>query len=294
MKKKQGYYKLIIGGIILSSATLILSLLVLYHPSIAEGMVSVVKNRYRDIENSPAENFQYTEPVPNPAVSTPHNTADTPLLTLSKELGSISDLNTDFSSPAEDQTYSVMLDTTLGPMLYYNQGDRRWANYLYGGSDPMNRYGCGPTAIAMLVNSYTSGATPVEIAGWAADNGYYAPQGGSYHSLIPDGLTHFGLSVESVKDHSYENAARLLGTNHVLVALMGKGSLTENGHFILITQILDNGNVQIADPNSYDNSTKEWDLNQLLSELKQSRDSGSPLWAVTVPEAAEEASEAMN
>ena len=59
--------------------------------------------------------------------------------------------------------------------------------------------------------------------------------------------------------------------------------MTENGHFILITKLLDNGNVHIADPNSYENSTKEWNLEQLLSELKDSRDHGAPLWAVSFP-----------
>ena len=69
-----------------------------------------------------------------------------------------------------------------------------------------------------------------------------------------------------------------------------RGALTENGHFILITEYLDNGNVHIADPNSYENSTKEWELGQLMAELKQSHDNGAPLWAVG-PEKVGEAAE---
>ena len=56
---------------------------------------------------------------------------------------------------------------------------------------------------------------------------------------------------------------------HVLVALMGRGALTENGHFILITRMRDNGYVSIADPNRYENCKKDWDLGGLLSELKR-------------------------
>ena len=67
------------------------------------------------------------------------------------------------------------------------------------------------------------------------------------------------------------------------MAVLGKGAFAHKGYFIIITQILENGNVRIADPNSYSNSTKEWKLSQLLSELKQSRDSGAPLWAVSLP-----------
>ena len=69
---------------------------------------------------------------------------------------------------------------------------------------------------------------------------------------------------------------------HVLVALMGRGALTQNGHFIIIAQISPSGNVYIADPASYENSTKEWDLELLVSELKKSYDSGGPLWAVSL------------
>ena len=61
---------------------------------------------------------------------------------------------------------------------------------------------------------------------------------------------------------------------------MGKGSLTQNGHFVLITKLLPDGNVSIADPNSFDNSTCEWELPLLMEELKKVYDSGAPLWAV--------------
>lgn len=209
-----------------------------------------------------------------------------PFLVSSNELGDISDLTMEDSCNEDTSVYLVMLDTSMGPMLYYNQGDARWASYLYGGEDPMGTYGCGPTAVSMLINSFSCdslGVTPVNLADWAFANGEYAPKGGSYHSLIPNALSGFGLQVESIRDYSRENAADLLATKHILVALMGKGSLTENGHFILITKLLDNGNVHIADPNSYENSTKEWNLEQLLSELKDSRDHGAPLWAVSLP-----------
>ena len=151
----------------------------------------------------------------------------------------------------------------------------------------MKKYGCGPTAVAMLVSSFSlEGGTvnPQDMAEWAAANGHFATHSGSYHSLIPESLSAFGLQVDSVTDRSAENAAELLRTGHILVALMGKGSLTKNGHFIVIAQLCPNGNVYIADPASYENSTKEWDLQQLMDELKDAYDSGGPLWAVSLPE----------
>lgn len=271
MKKTNDRF--LISGIVVSSATLAVCLLTMYNPSAAQEP---------DLPPSLTQESDLSltqEPDLSPSQEPDLPPSQEPVY--STEVGDVSDLNIDLSSPSQDQTYSAMLDTVLGPMLYYHQGDRRWGDYLYGGTDPMKKYGCGPTAVAMLVNglSETQGVTPVEIADWAVEHGYYAPQSGSYHSLIPGGLSHYGLTVESVTDHSYDNAAQMLRSGHILVALMGKGSLTQNGHFILITRILENGNVQIADPNSFENSVKEWNLEQLLSELKHSRDSGGPLWA---------------
>ena len=201
-------------------------------------------------------------------------------------LGKAENLGMEAKPGSDGNSYdAAILDTSMGPMYYYNQGDTRWSSYLYGGSDPMLQYGCGPTAAAMLISSFTNGGeaiTPVTIADWSSANGYYAPQSGSYHSLIPSVLTAYGFQVESVTDHSPQNAASLLSSGHILVALMGKGSLTQNGHFVLITKLLPDGNVSIADPNSFDNSTCEWELPLLMEELKKVYDSGAPLWAVSM------------
>ena len=201
-------------------------------------------------------------------------------------LGKAENLDMEAKPGSDGNSYdAAILDTSMGPMYYYNQGDTRWSSYLYGGSDPMLQYGCGPTAAAMLISSFTNDGeaiTPVTIADWSAANGYYAPQGGSYHSLIPSVLAAYGFQVESVTDHSPQNAASLLSSGHILVALMGKGSLTQNGHFVLITKLLPDGNVSIADPNSFDNSTCEWELPLLMEELKKVYDSGAPLWAVSM------------
>lgn len=210
--------------------------------------------------------------------------ASAPYLTSSGELGRPEDFDVSAEVEPEGTVYFYITDSALGPMIYYNQHDRRWGDYLYGGRDPMTKYGCGPTAVAMLISSFSSTTlTPPEAADWAAEQGLFAPGSGSYHALIPEALTAHGLSVESVKDRSIENVSSLLNNKTILVALMGRGALTQNGHFIIITQLLENQMVRIADPSSYENSTKEWQLSQLLSELKGSRDSGAPLWAVSLP-----------
>ena len=208
-----------------------------------------------------------------------------PYLDHTTDLGQASDFSAEPVYLAqEDSIFTFMLDTTLGPMLYYSQGDIRWKDYLYGGQDPISSYGCGPVCVAMIINSFSSTSIdPIGMADWSAANGGYARHSGSYHSLIPDSLSSFGLQVESVTDRSVEHVSELLRTNHILVALMGRGSLTQNGHFIIIAQLCANGNVYIADPANYENCTKEWELQLLMDELKDANDSGAPLWAVSLP-----------
>lgn len=208
-----------------------------------------------------------------------------PFLDHTTDLGQASDFSAEPVYRArEDSIFTFMLDTALGPMLYYSQGDIRWKDYLYGGQDPLSSYGCGPVCVAMIINSFSpTGIDPIGMADWSAANGGYARHSGSYHRLIPDSLSAFGLQVESVTDRSPEYVTELLRTNHILVALMGRGSLTQNGHFIIIAQLCANGNVYIADPANYENCTKEWELQLLMDELKEANDSGAPLWAVSVP-----------
>lgn len=245
-------------------------------------------------EETPAESDHRSDDSPHvkPADSaswpTDSDGEDIPLLLPSHEQGDASRIGETHDLEEEGETsYMAMLGTAMGPMLYYHQGDSRWGDYLYGGSDPIKYYGCGPTVMAMLVNAFTDEqVTPVEMADWCSENRCHASKSGSYHSIVTKTLTAFGLQVESAAGADRDTAAELLSSGHVLVALMGKGQFTNGGHFILITQLLENGNVHIADCNSYENTNMEWDLEQVLSELNRARDSGSPLWAVSFPDAA--------
>lgn len=274
------------AGIALSALTLCASILVWAYPSLLSRAVSLPK----ELLARPEQAFIETEADPrmasSPKLSSAGDDSKKGLeeLISSGELGEIKDFDTYLTAEQDETAYYYIMDSAMGPMIYYNQGDSRWADYLYGGSDPMRSHGCGPTAAAMVISSFSPASlTPPEAAAWAKSNGFYARGQGSYHSLITGSLTAYGLNVQSVTERSQEHVSDLLKEGSILIALMGKGSLTQNGHFIIITQILENGNVRIADPNSYANSTKEWKLSQLLSELKQSRDSGAPLWAVSLP-----------
>ena len=87
-------------------------------------------------------------------------------------------------------------------LTYYNQGEEPWASRPFG-PDPISGYGCGPTALSMLVSSLTDqDIDPEEMAAWAYEHGYCAPGSGSYLSIVEGVSQAYGLSAESVPDLS--------------------------------------------------------------------------------------------
>lgn len=182
-----------------------------------------------------------------------------------------------------DGTYTGAISTKMGVLTYYNQHDARWANYLWGGQDPLTSYGCGPTALAMVVNSFTDhSVTPIDMAAWSAEHGYYSPGHGSYHNLVPEGLALFGLRVESSQMAlTPENLIAALGFNKILTLLMGPGHFTDNGHFILVTGATEDGQLRIVDPQSLENTLKPWDPNLIIKEARNPCEYGGPVWAVS-------------
>ena len=233
--------------------------------------------------NPPAESLpkeDLNDPTP---VSLPAEDEQTPPVLPTK-----SDPFENYYGSSTFNDYNVYLDTALGSMPYYNQHDSHWRDFLYGGTDSISKYGCGPTTAAMIVSAFgnvNGSITPKEMANWSAAYGYFAPKSGSYHEYIPAVLSAFDLIVDTVKaeDRTTAHLQELLNSGHICVALMGKGALTKGGHFIIIPKQNANGTVAIADPNSYPNTQKDWNPEQLLRELKKNYDAGGPLWSVAVP-----------
>ena len=97
-----------------------------------------------------------------------------------------------------DGQYSLTIESSIGILTYYNQSDARWADYLYGGQDPLKKYGCGPTALSMIVSSFTNQTLlPFEMADWAAANHYWSPGGGTAHNFIPECAAAVGVQVKT-------------------------------------------------------------------------------------------------
>lgn len=168
-------------------------------------------------------------------------------------------------------------------MVYYQQSAPAWADKAYG-RDKIGGYGCGPTAMAMVVSSLTAqSVNPEQMAKWAADNGYWASRSGSRHSIVPGAAKAYGLTASAFRQMEPDAMLRQLAEGNVFVALMTKGHFTQSGHFIVIRGATLSGTVLVADPNSPERSQAEWDPQLILNELSKSQDSGAPLWLIENP-----------
>ena len=168
-------------------------------------------------------------------------------------------------------------------LYYYNQGDEAWAEQPFG-RDPIGRYGCGPTALAMAIASMTDEpATPASVASWAAGAGYCSPRSGSYLSIVKGAAEAYGLEYTPLGVLDAGALYSYLSEGGVIVALMGPGHFTGKGHFILLHGVTLSGGILVADPNSRDNSLIVWDPQLIVDELSASRHDGAPLWLLAKP-----------
>ncbi len=166
-------------------------------------------------------------------------------------------------------------------VVYYNQGDMHWGNQKYGKTDFISETGCGPTCLAMVISTLTENTiNPKQMADWAYQNGYCAEGSGSYHSLIEDAAKSFGLQVEQANVLEGQKISDALSHNKLVIALMGKGTFTSSGHFIVLRGITENGTVLVADPKNKRNNQKTFSLGLLLSEAKGSTGGLGPFWII--------------
>lgn len=168
-------------------------------------------------------------------------------------------------------------------IVYYCQSSPEWADQPYG-TDTIGPYGCGPTVMAMVVASLTDvPADPVSMAAWAASNGYWARKGGSRHSIVQGAAAGFGIEADPFPSREAADVLAALEQGKLLVALVGPGHFTDNGHFILLRGRTPSGKVMVADPNSPERSLLLWDPQIILDELSSARDNGAPLWVLSPP-----------
>lgn len=164
-------------------------------------------------------------------------------------------------------------------VVYFNQLDKDYADKPYG-TDNIGGYGCGPTAMAIVVSSLTDKTVnPVAMSQWAYENGYWCKGSGSYHSLIPGAAKAWGLPVEGCGTSDSQKIVNALSNGKLVVAIMSKGHFTKSGHFIVLRGVKD-GKILVADPASRYRSEQQWDLSIILDEASSRAAARGPFWII--------------
>lgn len=156
-------------------------------------------------------------------------------------------------------------------MPLFMQWDQRWGYHQYSGN-VMGLTGCGPTCLSM-VTAYLSGdlsKNPKWMADFSTENGYAAEGNGTSWTLFSEGGEKLGFDVTEIPLDEQRIAENLRVGNPV-VAVMGPGAFTTDGHFIVFIEYED-GKLRVNDPNSRTNSGKMWEFESISGQIKQ-------LWA---------------
>lgn len=162
----------------------------------------------------------------------------------------------------------------VGSYVYFNQADEAWNH----SGLSIHSAGCGPSAIAVCITNLTSKwVTPVDVASWGSQNGYYS-SAGSVHEGIPAMVEHFGLQCEGAGT-DYEKIKAALKNGNFVIGLMGPGYFTNGGHFITLVEIDQDDQVTVADVGSRRRSQFKYALKDVIGESKAAG-AGGPFWIV--------------
>ncbi len=162
----------------------------------------------------------------------------------------------------------------VGSYVYFNQADEAWNH----SGLSIHSAGCGPSAIAVCITNLTSKwVTPVDVASWGSQNGYYS-SAGSVHEGIPAMVEHFGLQCEGAGT-DYEKIKAALKNGNFVIGLMGPGYFTNGGHFIALVEIDQDDQVTVADVGSRRRSQFKYALKDVIGESKAAG-AGGPFWIV--------------
>ena len=172
------------------------------------------------------------------------------------------------SYPVEaDKDHDLNLDSEVVPdkIPYLSQWDKRWGYDIYNGKY-FALTGCGPTCLSM-VSIYLTGDsyyTPRWMGEFLDSHGYAVPGTGTAWSIFDDGIVELGIYGTEIAN-DYNVIERSLNSGYPVIASMGPGDFTSDGHFVVFTACADN-KISVNDPNSL-KRTREWDYSELAPQI---------------------------
>lgn len=150
----------------------------------------------------------------------------------------------------------------------YFQWSEVWGYASYG-SENIGMGGCGPTSLSMVATGLTGNTsfTPKYVADMSVNMGYYVDRVGTDWTLMTAGASELGIKSAQLTNWSEDTLKSELSAGHPIICSMGPGDFTNQGHFIVLSGLTEEGKVLINDPNSKINSRKKWDLNTIINQM---------------------------
>jgi len=155
------------------------------------------------------------------------------------------------------------------------QTDDRWGFLPYG-DDCIATSGCGPTCLSMVRCGLGNDGiwNPYEVAKIVDENGYYKKGCGTSWDCMREGAGLIGLEYHDVI-FDEEHIIKELKSGNPIICSMAPGDFTTTGHYIVLTGVTDDNRIILNDPNSCENSYKYWDIDVIMSQVKN-------LWGYTL------------
>ena len=161
----------------------------------------------------------------------------------------------------------------------YLQTDARWKSKPYrvtGEQSTIGSAGCGPTCAAMMISTITGKTvTPVDTCAWSIQHGYKALNQGTYYSYFVPQLKAYGIQCKQLlgsrilnqpQHPVHDQVKRYLSDGYYVIALMGPGTWTKGGHFVLVWDW--DSKVRICDPASTRAERLNGDLDTFRREVR--------------------------
>lgn len=172
-----------------------------------------------------------------------------------------------FKLKDKNKEVSLKAYKKTGEVPLFIQFDKQWGYRQYG-DDFVGVNGDGPMCLAMVGYYLTRDEkfSPEKIVAFSDANGYYLSGKGTTSKLMTEGAEALGLTSEMLTV-STENIVASLQQGKPVICFMNAGSFATKAHFIVI-RAYGEGYLLINDPESIVNSQKQWEFNEITSQVK--------------------------
>lgn len=176
----------------------------------------------------------------------------------------------------EEVTFS---DSSFESTYYFNQYD--YENYYYSSDVKTPQYkrssgdwatiashGCGPTSLSIVLSSILNRSIdPIETTQEVCKNNGCTTSG-TVHTVLSNVARNYGVTVTETNDNQSVIDA-LSSNNSLVIVLMGPGTFTSGGHYIVLTGANSQGQVSVADPASRQRTQTKWfSFNNIVEQRK--------------------------